>query len=113
MNASIERQAKGRRCLVMGLGAFGGGLGVTRALARAGAVEVLKKYVKGMSDAELGALYDRLIGPGGLNPHAEVNVKGVETVLNLRSVYGEAKGPTPPVTRYVDTSFAERAKAGK
>lgn len=41
MNASIERQAKGRRCLVMGLGAFGGGLGVTRALARAGAVEVL------------------------------------------------------------------------
>jgi ABC-type nitrate/sulfonate/bicarbonate transport system substrate-binding protein len=78
---------------------------------KAGAVEVLKKNVKGMSDAELGALYDRLIGPGGLNPHAEVNVKGVETVLNLRSVYGEAKGPTPPVTRYVDTSFAERAKA--
>ena len=41
MNASIERQAKGRRCLVMGLGAFGGGLGVTRALAKAGAAEVL------------------------------------------------------------------------
>jgi len=41
MNAAIERQAKGRRCLVMGLGAFGGGLGVTRALAQAGAAEVL------------------------------------------------------------------------
>ena len=41
MSASIERQAKGRRCLVMGLGAFGGGLGVTRALAKAGAAEVL------------------------------------------------------------------------
>ena len=41
MSSAIERQAKGRRCLVMGLGAFGGGLGVTRALAQAGAAEVL------------------------------------------------------------------------
>ena len=41
MSTSIERQAKGRRCLVMGLGAFGGGLGVTRALVKAGATEVL------------------------------------------------------------------------
>jgi UDP-N-acetylmuramoylalanine--D-glutamate ligase len=41
MSASLETQARGRRCLVMGLGAFGGGLGVTRALVRAGAAEVL------------------------------------------------------------------------
>lgn len=41
MSTPVERQAKGRRCLVMGLGAFGGGLGVTRALVEAGAAEVL------------------------------------------------------------------------
>ena len=40
MNSAVERIARGRRCLVMGLGAFGGGLGVTRALAQAGATNV-------------------------------------------------------------------------
>ncbi|NBX25367.1 MAG: UDP-N-acetylmuramoyl-L-alanine--D-glutamate ligase [Planctomycetes bacterium] len=40
MNPSLERIARGRRCLVMGLGAFGGGLGVTRALVQAGARQV-------------------------------------------------------------------------
>jgi ABC-type nitrate/sulfonate/bicarbonate transport system substrate-binding protein len=97
-------------------------LGLTRAIIAAtdwvyankpAAVEVLKGRVKGMSDVDLSAIYDRMIGPGGLNPHAEINLKGVETVLKLRSVYGEAKGPTPDVKRYVDTSFEQRAKAGK
>ena len=41
MNTALERKARGRRCLVMGLGAFGGGLGVTRELVRAGAAEVV------------------------------------------------------------------------
>ncbi len=41
MNDALQRLARGRRCLVMGLGAFGGGLGVTRALVQAGAAEVL------------------------------------------------------------------------
>ena len=49
MNPALERKAKGRRCLVMGLGAFGGGLGVTRALVRAGASEVV---VTDLSTAE-------------------------------------------------------------
>ena len=78
-----------------------------------GAVEVLKSRTKGMSDAELSAMYDRLIGPGGLNRGASINMEGVGTILKLRSVYGEAKGPTPDPRKYVDLSFAERAKAGK
>ena len=41
MSGTLESKVKGRRCLVMGLGAFGGGLGVARELARAGAAEVL------------------------------------------------------------------------
>ena len=41
MNHPAEKLARGRRCLVMGLGAFGGGLGVTRCLVQAGAAEVL------------------------------------------------------------------------
>lgn len=49
MNGALEGQAKSRRCLVMGLGAFGGGLGVTRELVRAGASEVL---VTDLSPAE-------------------------------------------------------------
>jgi hypothetical protein len=41
MNHAVRRLAQDRRCLVMGLGAFGGGLGVTRALVEAGAKHVL------------------------------------------------------------------------
>ena len=41
MNHAVRRLAQDRRCLVMGLGAFGGGLGVTRALVDAGAKQVL------------------------------------------------------------------------
>ena len=41
MNEALQRLAHGKRCLVMGLGAFGGGLGVTQELVRAGAAEVL------------------------------------------------------------------------
>ena len=77
------------------------------------AVEVMKAHIKGMSDAELSSLYDRLIGPGGLNKSAAINVEGVGTVLKLRSVYGEQKGPVPPASRYIELSYAERAKAGK
>ena len=77
------------------------------------AVEVLKTRTKGMSDADLSALYDRLTGPGGLNKGAAINMEGVGTILKLRSVYGEAKGPVPDPKKYVDLSIAERAKASK
>src|SRR5829696_382145 len=62
---------------------------------KAGTVEVLKKRLKNLSDADASKLYDRLIGPGGLNRRAALNTKGVETVLKLRTLYGGA-APTKP-----------------
>ena len=41
MNVSSEFTIRGRRCLVMGLGAFGGGIGATQWLAQQGAKEIL------------------------------------------------------------------------
>lgn len=73
---------------------------------KAGAIEVLKGRTKGISDAEAAAMYDRLIGPGGLTRHAALNPKGVDMVLKLRSVYGSAS--TSPATKYIDTSYQDR-----
>ncbi|MDF2115919.1 ABC transporter substrate-binding protein [Roseiarcaceae bacterium H3SJ34-1] len=76
---------------------------------RAGAIAVLGKRTRGFSPEDLNALYERMTGPGGLSKGAALNPKGVDMVLKLRSVYGAAQGPTPPASRYIDTSFAERA----
>jgi ABC-type nitrate/sulfonate/bicarbonate transport system substrate-binding protein len=76
---------------------------------RAGTIEVLRKLTRGLSDDDLNALYARMIGPGGLSRTTALNLKGIDMVLKLRSVYGTAQGPTAPASRYIDTSFAERA----
>lgn len=70
---------------------------------------VLKSRIKTLSDSQAESMYSRLIGPGGLNRGATINAKGVETVLRLRSIYGSSKGPTPPASRYIDLSFADKA----
>ena len=97
-------------------------LAVTRAMAagqdfifanKAEAIAILLKNSKGMSEADAAVLYDRLIAPGGLSPHALVDMKGVETVLKIRETYGEPLKKMGPPTKYVDTSYQERAKAGK
>ena len=76
---------------------------------KATSIAVLKGRVKGLPDAQLESMYARMTGPGGLNRGAAINTKGVETVLKLRSVYGQAKGPIPPASRYIDTSYAQKA----
>ncbi len=77
---------------------------------KAGTIEVLKKNLKGLDDAEANKIYDRLVGPGGLNKRAALSVKGVETVLKLRSVYGGA--PPASAAKYIDLSYYEKV-AGK
>lgn len=80
---------------------------------KAGAIEVLKKNLKGLEDAEANKIYDRLIGPGGLNKRAALSLDGVSNVLKLRSVYGDKKGaPTDP-KKYVDVSYHQKAVAKK
>jgi ABC-type nitrate/sulfonate/bicarbonate transport system substrate-binding protein len=80
---------------------------------RAGAIEVLKTRIKGMSDEDLSKLYDRITGPGGLNKKAAINMKGVATVLRLRAENGEPKKEMGPPTKYVDLSYYEKALAAK
>jgi ABC-type nitrate/sulfonate/bicarbonate transport system substrate-binding protein len=74
------------------------------------AMAVLKAHARGISEKDLAALYDRMIGPGGFNRGAALNIKGIETVLKLRSIYSGAKGPMPSPSKYIDTSYAEKAK---
>jgi ABC-type nitrate/sulfonate/bicarbonate transport system substrate-binding protein len=70
---------------------------------KAGTIEVLKKRIKNLSDADAAKLYDRLTGPGGLNKRAALNTKGIETVLKLRTLYGGA-APTK-AEKYYDLSY--------
>ena len=73
------------------------------------ALEVLRARVKDMPEADAKALVTRMRGPHGFFPNADLSKKGIENVFKLRSTYtGE-----PPLTnfdRYVDFSWAERAK---
>jgi len=74
---------------------------------KAGSVAVLKTRVRGLSDEELALLYDRIVGPGGLNRGAALNMQGVATVLELRQIYGNAKAGEP--AKYVDLSYYAKA----
>jgi ABC-type nitrate/sulfonate/bicarbonate transport system substrate-binding protein len=78
---------------------------------KGGAIAVLKGRIKGLDDKDAEKLYGRLVGPGGLNRRAELNAKGVGTVLDLRAVYGGAKRTEPE--KYIDLSYYTKAVAKK
>jgi ABC-type nitrate/sulfonate/bicarbonate transport system substrate-binding protein len=78
---------------------------------KAGAIAVLRGRLKDLSEEEAAKLYARLTGPGGLNKRAELNAKGIGTVLELRTLYGGAKRTEPE--RYVDLSYYTKATAKK
>jgi ABC-type nitrate/sulfonate/bicarbonate transport system substrate-binding protein len=80
---------------------------------KAGAIEVLRKRIKNLTEQDASRLYDRLVGPGGLNKHAALNTKGVETVLKLRSVYGGASVKSGSPTKYIDLSYYEKVVGKK
>ena len=80
---------------------------------KAGSIDVLQKRIKGLSNEAADDMYTRLVGPGGLNPKAAVNEKGVDVVLELRSVYGEGKSPKTAAAKYMDLSFQKAATGGK
>jgi hypothetical protein len=73
---------------------------------KAGTIEVLKKRIKNLSDADAEKLYARLTGPGGLNKAAALNTRGIETVLKLRTLYGGA-APTK-AEKYMDLSYYQK-----
>ncbi|HEY8580149.1 MAG TPA: hypothetical protein VIL72_09710, partial [Beijerinckiaceae bacterium] len=75
---------------------------------REGAVAVLRARVKSLDEKTANLIYDGLMAPGGVNPRGELNMKGVQTVLDLRR---QAGARTSEPSRYVDTSYLERALA--
>jgi hypothetical protein len=71
-----------------------------------GAVDVLMKRTPGLSKADAEDIWSRLTGPGGLTRNAALNLKGVDSVLDLRRVYGNpAKGDA---SRYIDASWQQK-----
>ena len=77
---------------------------------KAGTVEVLQKRIKNLSAVEAGKIYDRLIGPGGLNKGATLNTKGVSQVLKLRSIYGKAGDHSRAIPPSTSTSATTRRR---
>lgn len=76
---------------------------------RASCLELLTKHngLQGKAAEEtLNALLD---SDYGLYPKAELNLPGLKSVLELRAEMGFLKPPLPPVEKYIDLSYYDRA----
>jgi ABC-type nitrate/sulfonate/bicarbonate transport system substrate-binding protein len=81
---------------------------------KAGAIEVMKKNIKGLSDAEIEAAYTEMVtSKGGLNRGAKINMEGVKMLLTLRNEVAGAGKQITDANKYIDTSFYEKATGGK
>ena len=80
---------------------------------KAGAMDVLQKRIKTLTKEGAEDMHTRLTGPGGLNPKAAVNEKGVDVVLELRSIYGQDKAPKTSAAKYMDLTHQKAATGGK
>ena len=80
---------------------------------KAGAMDVLQKRIKNLTKEGAEDMHTRLTGPGGLNPKAAVNEKGVDVVLELRSIYGQDKAPKTSAAKYMDLTHQKAATGGK
>jgi ABC-type nitrate/sulfonate/bicarbonate transport system substrate-binding protein len=81
---------------------------------KAGALEVMKNRIKGVSDADLAAIYGEMVGgKGGLNRGAKINIDGVKMLLSLRNQFGDAKTPLSDPYKYIDLTYYEKATGGK
>jgi len=67
---------------------------------------VLRARVKGLDEATANIIYDGLLSPGGMNRKAELNLKGIDTVLALRKQAGSRTGDP---SKYIDTSYYAKA----
>ncbi len=76
-------------------------------------LSVMKKNLKGLTDADAEKLYMRMTSPGGFTRRAEMDMKGVATVLRIRETYGEPIKKMGPVSRYVDLSIYDKALGKK
>ena len=79
---------------------------------RSQSLELLVKH-NGMKSQASDRTLDALLDPDyGLYPEAELNLPGVEAVLELRADMGVLNRPLPPVEKYVDLSYYRKAIEG-
>jgi ABC-type nitrate/sulfonate/bicarbonate transport system substrate-binding protein len=72
------------------------------------AQSVMRARVKNLSAESAKEIYGRLIGPGGLNPHARIDDAAIRAVLNLRIEGGLTK-TSQNLSIYRDTSYYQSA----
>lgn len=80
---------------------------------RAGAIAIMKKNIKGVSDADIEATYNEMVtSRGGLNRRGAMNMDGVRMLLTLRNeLAGSGRQLTDP-GRYIDLSYYRKALGG-
>ncbi len=81
---------------------------------RADSIAIMKKNLKGLSDADIEATYDELVtSKGGLNRRGAMNMDGVRMLLSLRNeVAGAGRQLTDP-NKYIDLSYYPTALTAK
>jgi ABC-type nitrate/sulfonate/bicarbonate transport system substrate-binding protein len=81
---------------------------------RAGAIAIMKKNIKGVSDADIEATYDEMVtSRGGLNRRGAMNMDGARMLLTLRNeLAGSGRQLTDP-NKYIDLSYYQAVIGGK
>ena len=77
---------------------------------RAEAIAIFRKNLPQASEQAAGTAYGVLLSPTeGFQRKAQIDLKGVETVLRLRSKYGQPQKTLTDARRYYDDSFYRAA----
>lgn len=77
---------------------------------RADAIAIFRKNLPQASEQAAGTAYGVLLSPTeGFQRKAQIDLKGVETVLRLRSKYGQPQKTLTDARRYYDDSFYRAA----
>jgi len=76
------------------------------------AITLFRANLPNMSPELAAKSYDILLAPkGGFARKAEIDMKGVRTVLALRSEYGEPKKTLADPGKYIDLTYYKKARA--
>ena len=81
---------------------------------KAGAIAVMRKNIKGLSDEEIEAAYTEMVtSKGGLNRRGAMNMDGVRVLLSLRNELSGSGRQLNDPNKYVDLSYYQKALGGK
>ena len=81
---------------------------------KAGSLAIMRKHVKGVSDADLEATYTEMVtSKGGLNRRGAMNMDGVQMLLTLRNELSGSAVKLTDANKYIDLSYYQKALGGK